>query len=473
MLRAVRRLSAAGAFGVMAATVGCGWILGLDEFTDAPPATGAGGEGGGGAPACSSPADCPGAERAAPACEEGVCGLECDTGFADCDGEPGCETSTSTDKDNCGGCGVTCAAYCVGSICNDPVDLAVGMSHACAILQDGSAWCWGEVPGTEPIENRTQPTQVPLPAAATRLAAGGMVLGAPPWCMGHTCALLVDGTVQCWGCNDHGQLGVGDTESAGEPRPLDLANIRQISAGGVHTCALDADDRAFCWGNNSRGQLGDDTTTGALWPVLLSTPMEQLSAGGLHTCGVTPAGSVDCWGSNASGQLGNGTHSDQLSPDTVLLGGVEVACGMFHTCARDAFGAYCWGHNGTGQLGLGNTVEQASPQPLALGQIDALALSEGSPFAAAYDAHSGALVGGELYTWGENSHGQLGTGTAQDAFAPVKTSLTDVEQLALGHEFSCARTKARGILCWGDNSSGQLGNGTKDSTSVPTPVVWP
>jgi len=460
MLRALRSLSAAVVFGVMAGTTGCGWILGLDEFTDAPPATGVGGGGQG----CAAPADCPGGEHASAACEEGACGLDCDSGFADCDGEPGCETPTSTDKDNCGGCGLTCTAYCVGSSCNDPVDLAAGPAHACAVLKDGTVWCWGEVPGAEPAETRTQPRQVPLPAAATRVTAGGMVLGPPPWCVGHTCALLADGRVQCWGCNDHGQLGVGDTASAEGPRPVDLADIRHISAGGAHTCALDVDDRLFCWGNNSEGQLGNGTTTGALSPLPISTSMVHLSAGGIHTCGVTLTGTVMCWGANGLGQIGDGTHSAQLSPEPVLLDGEDVVCGMFHTCARDPLGAYCWGYNDAGQLGLGDTVGQASPQPLGLPQIDALALAE---------AHSGALVDGELYTWGDNSHGQLGTGTAQDALAPVATGLVEVEQLALGHWFSCARTKARGILCWGDNSSGQLGNGTTTSTSVPTPVAWP
>lgn len=91
-------------------TTGCGWILGLDEFTDQPPPSPDGG-----VPVeCTSPEDCPAGQHGTAACEAGTCTFSCEVGFANCDDAVGCETSISADKNNCGGCGLKCSAYCVG-----------------------------------------------------------------------------------------------------------------------------------------------------------------------------------------------------------------------------------------------------------------------------------------------------------------------------------------------------------------------
>src|SRR5690554_6527585 len=107
-LRAVIRVTSV-LLGIAPVSAGCLLLLGVEEETLRQPP----GEGGGGGVGCSSPADCPGAQHASPTCGNGVCGLQCDDGYDDCDEVEGCETGTRTDKNNCGGCGTTCSAYCI------------------------------------------------------------------------------------------------------------------------------------------------------------------------------------------------------------------------------------------------------------------------------------------------------------------------------------------------------------------------
>ena len=444
--------------GTMAATSGCGWIIGLDEFTDAPP--GGGGRGGG----CTSPAECPGGEHGTAACEGGACGLLCDDGFADCDADvSGCESSTTTDKANCGGCGVTCSAYCVDGSCNDPVYIAVGYGRACAILKDGSLWCWGAVPGPVIIDGiQTQPTRVELAGPATQVAIGG----GSGLVAHHTCAVLADQTVQCWGGNNNGQLGLGHTSFTPTPTDVGLTNIQQISLGWYHTCAVEVGGRLLCWGYNDNGNVGDGTTTTALSPVEVATSIAQVSAGGTHTCAMTIDGHFRCWGLNSSGELGDGSQVTALLPTPVagLFNGVEIVSGGYHTCARTRVGAFCWGANYNGQLGLGSEMDQHAPQPLTLAGINAIAAGRG---------YSGALVDGSVYTWGNNLSGQLGNGTAAGALSPTEIGLGQIKRLSIYWGSSCALTEAGAVFCWGSNANGELGDGSTIAKSVPTAVLWP
>ena len=88
----------------------------------------------------------------------------------------------------------------------------------------------------------------------------------------HTCALLDDSTVKCWGHNTYGQLGQGSTtwlgdgpgEMGDDLPPIDLGTGRTaaaISAGDVHSSALLDDSTVKCWGHNDLGQLGQGSTT--------------------------------------------------------------------------------------------------------------------------------------------------------------------------------------------------------------------
>jgi alpha-tubulin suppressor-like RCC1 family protein len=358
---------------------GCGWILGLDEFTDQPPPGNAGGGGSGGE--CVSVADCPGGEHGKASCDGGACGFVCDDGFDDCDTELGCETATSEDKANCGGCGISCSVYCTAGSCNDPIDATVSNNHACAILMSGSAWCWGQNNqgelGDGTTIGRSQPVNVVFPARVIQIEADG----------DRSCALLTDRTVWCWGFNGQGQLGIGTTAvSVPNPTPLPLIDIQEIALGLAHTCALDMSNRLFCWGSNDRQQVGNDSLTNALSPVQVAESVASVSLGARHTCAVKLDGRLACWGDNLSGQLGLGGSDTEVGiPVTLgsLTDAAEIACGGFHTCARTAAGVRCWGSNQYGQLGMGSMTDFNTPQQLDLANVTALSMGP---------RESGALV---------------------------------------------------------------------------------
>src|SRR4029079_11248411 len=129
----------------------------------------------------------------------------------------------------------------------------------------------------------------------------------------HSCALLSDGTVKCWGGNDIGQLGhAPPTRDFNSLRPVDvpgLANVAAIAVGDDHTCALTSTGGVKCWGNDFEGQLGDGKTeTSSASPrdvIGLTSGVTAIAARDAQTCAVTSTGGVKCWGFNVAGQLGD------------------------------------------------------------------------------------------------------------------------------------------------------------------------
>ncbi|MEO6703601.1 MAG: chromosome condensation regulator RCC1 [Jatrophihabitantaceae bacterium] len=249
--------------------------------------------------------------------------------------------------------------------------LAVGGDHTCVTYQaDDTTWCWGQNKygelgdGTLTVAS-TKPVQVKgMPSPPVKMIAG----------LWHTCAILKDGTTWCWGFNGEGQLGIG-TQSLASPKPVQVKGLpstpTQLVLGLFHTCALVQDGSTWCWGEGKYGQLGNGSTKLAVKPtrvVGLPSNPTQIYAGGFHTCATFADGTMSCWGQNIFGQLGNGNNKNQLKP--VAVKGFRpnptlVAAGNLHTCAAYADGAVnCWGLNSDGQLGNGTKV--SSPTPVAV-----------------------------------------------------------------------------------------------------------
>ena len=213
------------------------------------------------------------------------------------------------------------------------------------------------------------------PVSVNNLSSGVKGIAAGGY---HSCALMNDNEVKCWGDNSSGQLGNGGTESKVSPVTVsNLSDVDKIYAGNSHTCALTIGDRAKCWGWNTYGQVGNDSTSNVLTPVNVSNldnNIIQIAPANTYTCAVTDGGKARCWGDNNYGQLGIGTTTDSSVPVTVngLSTGVNsISTYAGHTCAllEDNARVMCWGANTNGQLGNGNRTNQKSPvQVVGLGE---------------------------------------------------------------------------------------------------------
>jgi alpha-tubulin suppressor-like RCC1 family protein len=174
-----------------------------------------------------------------------------------------------------------------------------------------------------------------------------------------------------------------------------------------------------------------------------------IAAGGVHTCILTRAGGVKCWGINSFGQLGNGVTAASLTPVDVvgLTSGVtQVAAGGYSTCALMSSGAVkCWGDNTYGQLGTGSTVGSLTPVDVKGLPVGVKAVAVGPYSACALTARGGVKC------WGLNKFGYLGNGSTTDSRTPVDVrGLTSgVTAIAVGTSYSCALTTRMGLECWG------------------------
>lgn len=231
--------------------------------------------------------------------------------------------------------------------------LSAGSSHTCALLINATVRCWGLNEygqlGDGELGEETQPVQVAGVTNAIAVSAG----------YSHTCAVLADGTVRCWGRGDFGQLG--DGERALRTRtPVPVTNMTTaigVAVGYSHTCAVLADGTVRCWGRGDRGELGYPDN-GPTTPVQATgvTNAVGVSAGEAFTCALLGDGTAKCWGTNGYGQLGGA--SLQPGPFTVfgLTGGASISTGVNHTCVLLADGTVtCWGKADSGQLGDGYT----------------------------------------------------------------------------------------------------------------------
>ncbi|KAJ1474415.1 hypothetical protein T484DRAFT_3264942 [Baffinella frigidus] len=297
--------------------------------------------------------------------------------------------------------------------------------------------------GDDPYEMGANLSSVDLGAGWTifEVAAGYL----------HTCARLENGearALKCWGGNIAGQLGLGDESSRGDGGgemgdslpAVQLGTGRSavaLALGGDHSCALLDDASVKCWGRNWDGLLGRGTDEwgyraemGDDLPAVdlgAGRTAVQLAAGRWQNCALLDDGQLKCWGGNHYGQLGlgdtlaRGAGANDMGANlsSVDLGAgwtvVEVAAGTEHTCARlengEARAIKCWGYNNFGQLGLGDTNHRGGVDGSMGDSLPAVQLGTGrwAVALALGHYHSCALLDdASVQCWGYNNDGQLG-----------------------------------------------------------------
>lgn len=400
----------------------------------------------------------------------------------------------------------------------NPLAVAAGSNHTCVTLTDMSTKCYGlNGKGQLGVGNTTnygvanadieKLSWTPYGHFATQIVGGAE----------HSCALLADGKVICWGDNTYGQLGRGNNPATVGASNTDLAQVSytfvnlgtgktatKIAAGASHTCALLQDGNVKCWGRNNYGQLGyeDSTSRGLAGSDMgdnlgnvsfgIGQTVVDLASGANHNCVVLKGGQLKCWGRNIFGQLGIGSTADMgdntgemgtgLPPVSAHSGAtvLSVGAGVDHTCAIITIPTSadpvvkCWGRNDYGQLGIGDALQRGT-SPSQMGDalpIVSLGLSGVPKKLALGRVHSCVLLAtGSVKCWGSNQYGQLGLsavisdhrGDGADEMGNNLPTLvlgnsvlaTDITS---GDDHSCVIIDTNKVRCWGRNDSGQLGH---------------
>jgi len=322
---------------------------------------------------------------------------------------------------------------------DDAVEVHLGSGFACARRSNGSAVCWGRDYSGQ-LGDGTVHSGAPVIGGPTPVVgivdAEGLAVGAA-----HACATLADGSARCWGEGHLGQLGDGLAHGYPDPTgvavPVDVLDadgsprlaITQITTGAQHSCAVMSDHSVWCWGMGLYGQLGDGSfhhgfegagVVTALTRVLALDDAVQVSAGGSQTCALRASGRVACWG------------HDGLSPDTAIPvdvcgseGAVQISTGSDHVCALLASGkVVCWGYGGGGNLGDGveyNDELEGSATPVTV-----VGLSTAIEVAAGARQTCAKTSSGKLYCWGDGRDGALGDPTIVSSNVPVEIEGLDL-----------------------------------------------
>ena len=352
------------------------------------------------------------------------------------------------------------------------ISAGTGYAFTCAVLATGKVNCWGDwkeeeedlLALTDPRRGTGSPEEVSGISNAVKMCSLN----------DHTCVLLKDSTMMCWGANWDGQLGCGSSASLSFThipcQVSGLTGVVDFSCGANTTCAVLADGSVKCWGYNNFGQLGDGTYNTSSVPVSAGGIANAIgvAAGANHTCALLSDGTINCWGYNGYGELGDGTYNNSLAPVQTqgIADVVDVVAGDNYTCALLAGGTIqCWGFNGNGELGEGTTASSSNvPQTVVnISGVKSIAAGEDYTCAVASD--------GRGYCWGAADSGELGDGSdySDHGYLMSVTGMTTGSKVVMGGYHTCWILQGSTVQCAGGNWVGQLGIGNfNNDQPIPT-----
>ncbi len=417
------------------------------------------------------------------------------------------------------------------------ITVSGGENHTLILTESNSVWSCGDNTYSQLGDNTNKTRFVPVQVLDGEMNTDSNYLeNITVISAGWMHSLAVDSNRFCWswGSDGAGQLGNGDSEGSsavpvqvhgGEQGTPFLRYITCISAGrsGAHSLAVDANHFCYAWGNNNMGQCGDSYTINRQTPVKvrggqMGTPnlryIVAVSAGEEQSMALDANGFVYTFGDNFCGKLGiNNSQLDKSTTPVKVFAGqqdpshsttanlkniVAISVGWDHCMAlekrdsnypNDCQGrVYTWGFNRKsfygsdgGRLGNGTIQDACMPVFVKAGEQN-----PGNPNAAlqnivaigAGESHCIALdSSGYVWSWGDNYYGQLGNGTNDPCYVPVKVVgfngvgyLKDIVYISAGYWHNLAVDKSGAIWVWGKGGYDALGTGSGDDVTTPIPI---
>jgi rubredoxin len=297
-------------------------------------------------------------------------------------------------------------------------------------FRSGNLWSWGSNAGGQLGDNTLVSKSSPVQTIAwgsnwKQVSCGYSSSGA-------TAAIKTDGTLWTWGYNVYGELG--DNTLVRKSSPIQTVafgtNWKQVSSFRESMAAIKTDGTLWLWGDNSYGQLGDNTIVRKSSPVqtiAFGTNWSQVDVGWLNTAAIKTDGTLWIWGDNSNGQLGDNTIVRKSSPVQTIAGGTnwkQVSCSknrLFTAAIKTDGTLWTWGQNSYGQLGDNTITRRSSPVQTIAGGTNWKQISVGS-------THTAAIKNdGTLWMWGRNDQGQLavwGGGTPATSGDPGTSPVT-------------------------------------------------
>jgi alpha-tubulin suppressor-like RCC1 family protein len=355
--------------------------------------------------------------------------------------------------------------------------------HALVIDINGNLWAWGKNDygqlGLGHTNNKIIPTQIVRDWDYNQFGNVDSIAVARIYEDAYSLARKTDGTLWAWGCNNYGQLGLGETGDLNAPKQIGSDFDWSIfCAGRYHSLAIKTTGTLWAWGNNESGKLGlGDNWIDRITPTQVTTEADwsTVTAGRYHSLAIKTTGTLWGWGQNSTAALGLGDTIDRLTPTQV---GTDSDWAIITAFGWQSFGIktmgtlWAWGENHFCTLGLGDTIDRLTPTQITT-ETDWVAVSAGGNHVIALKANP---AGGRiLWSWGYNAQGQLGLGDIGiNRTTPTQvTTETDWVSIAAQSESSFA-LKTTGIpWSWGSNSFGRLGLGDTIDRNIPCSLGSP
>jgi len=353
-----------------------------------------------------------------------------------------------------------------------------GYKQSFALDSEGNIWSFGQSTdyklGVDLADaDQTTPLKLDLGTTFTDISSGKY----------HSLAIDAAGNIWSWGVNNNGELGngVADASTGYVAAQITTGTVfTSVEASMDQSYAIDNAGNVYAWGASDYGKLGiSDMTEDAFVPTLADqfpSPIMQVEGSSYNAFALASNGQLYSLGSNSNALLGDGgdlypaASLDVFTQVDISESITDVVAGDYTVIARVSDGDYVWGRNDYGLYGDGTVIARQSPYKItSLTSMDQISA----------DNHALALDGSsQLWSWGDNSYGQVGTGESGTVEpSPVQITLNDgsvttFKYISTGVAASYVIDTNDNLWTWGYGQSGNLGNGAYLNTNItPTQIM--